>query len=206
MRSTDEAGDGTDHDDPYREVDDLDWIASTVDEVDSSYIERDGVLADNDVEDLPDVPPEELPLREAARDLVRDTPEGRALEEKLEAFDKLDDTAKKKTAPKIRKDIADIVARAVTEEHQRRELLDALASFRNDRTLAASEPSTRQEQHPLVAQLLDVVEDILAELGKEMLIEALLPGAHVLLPPTDFVDSVFTAVTTFEIAEHATWP
>lgn len=130
---------------------------------------------------------------------MRGTPEGHALAEELEAFDKLDDTAKEKAAPEIRKDIADIVARAVTEEHQRRALLDALANFRNDQALAASEPP--EEQHLLVAQLLDLVEDILAELGKEMLFEALLPGAHVLLPPTDFVDSLFTAATMLEVAE-----
>lgn len=121
--------------------------------------------------------PDASPLLDAARDLVKDTPEGRALKEKLEAFDKLDDAAKEKAGPDIRKDIADIVARAVTEEHQRRELLNALSNFRNDQILAVSEPSEGQEQHQLVAQLVDVVEDVLAELGKETLIEALLPGA-----------------------------
>jgi hypothetical protein len=145
---------------------------------------------------------EVLPLREAARRLVRDTREGRALEAKLDAFDTLDDAARMKAAPGIRKDLADIVARAVTEEHQRRALLDALATVRNDPALAASGPAQRQEQHPVVPQLVDVVEDILAALGKEMLIEALLPGAHVLLPPSDFVDSLFTAVTLLEIAHH----
>jgi hypothetical protein len=147
---------------------------------------------------------EVLPLREAALALVEDTPEGRALAEKLDAFDDLDDRAKNKAAPGIRKDIADIVARAATEEHQRKALLEALANFRNDQTLPASEPSERREQHPCIPQLLDVVEDMLEALGKEMLIEALLPGAHILLPPTDFVDSVFTAVTMLEIADPAT--
>jgi hypothetical protein len=175
------------HDDPYREAGDPDRTDSNLPD---------------------DVPSAELPLREAARDLVKDTPEGRALKEKLEAFDKLDDTAKEKAAREIRKDLADIIARAVTEVHQRTALLDALSNFRNDQTLAASEPSEIQEQHPLAAQLLDIVEDVLAELGEEMLIEALLPGAHVLLPPTDFVDSLFTAVTMLEIAEieDPFWP
>jgi hypothetical protein len=164
-------------------------------------------------EGFPNVLSEEWPLHEAARDLVKGTPEGRALAEKLEAFDELDDTAKQKAASEIRKDIADIVARAVTEEHQRRELLYALTNFRADQTLAASEPSDRQEQHPFVAQLLDVAEDVLEELGKEMLVEAVLPGARLLLPPTDFVESIFTAVTMFEIAKEeelhrqpAIWP
>lgn len=153
--------------------------------------------------DHDDAPFEELLFREAALNLVRDTPEGRVLDEKLEAFDKLDDAAKKEAAQDIREDLANIVARAVTEEHHRRELIDALANFRDDRTVAASEPSEIQEQHPLVAQLLDVVEDMLVELGKEMLIEVLLPGAHILLPPTSFVESVFTAVAMFEIGGPA---
>jgi hypothetical protein len=156
--------------------------------------------------DHDDVPAGELPLREAALDLVRGTPEGRALDRKLEAFDKLGDAAKQKAARDIREDLADIIARAVTEEHHRRELMDALANFRNDQTRAASEPSEIQEQHPLVAQVLDVAEDILVELGKELLLEALLPGAHIFLPPTDFVDSVFTAVELFEISDPAAWP
>lgn len=142
------------------------------------------------------------PLREAARDLVKNTPEGHALEVKLEAFETLDGPARRKLAPEIGKDIADIVARAVTAEHHRRQWLDALANFRNDQTLVAYEPSERSRQHMLVGQLLDVVEDVLAVLGKEMLIEALLPGAHVLLPPTSFVDSVFTAVTMVEMEAH----
>jgi len=153
------------------------------------------------------VPSEELPLREAALDLVKGTPEGRALDRKLESFDKLGDAAKQKAARDIREDLADIIARAVTEEHHRRELMDALANFRNDRTRAASEPAEIQEQHPLVAQVLEVAEDILVELGKEMLLEALLPGAHIILPPTDFVDSVFTSVEMWEVAHHpADWP
>jgi hypothetical protein len=147
---------------------------------------------------------EVLPLREAALALVQDTPEGQALAEKLDALDDLDDRTRKKAAAGIRKDIADIVARAVTEAHQRKALLEALANFRNDQTLAASPPSERREQHPGIPQLLDVVEDMLEALGKEMLIEALLPGAHILLPPTDFVDSVVTAVTMLEIADPAT--
>lgn len=155
--------------------------------------------------DHDDVPSEELPLREAALNLVKDTPEGRALGIKLETFDKLDHTAKREATRAIREDLADIVARAVTEEHHRRELMDALASFRNDQTRAASEPSEVQEQHPLVAQVLDVAEDILVELGKEILLEALLPGAHILVPPTDFVDSVFTAAEMFEIAGPPDW-
>ena len=146
---------------------------------------------------------EVLPLREAALVLVKDTPEGRALAEKLDVFDTLDDRAKKKAAPGIREDIADIVARAVTEEHQRRALLDALANFRDDQTLPALEPPERQEQHPCIPDLLDVVQDVLEALGKEALIEVLLPGAHILLPPTDFVDSVFTAATLLEIADPA---
>src|SRR5262245_28536237 len=97
---------------------------------------------------------QELPLREAALDLVRDTPEGRALNAKPEAFDRLDDTAKMKVARDVQEDIADIIARAVTEEQQRRQFLDALTNFRNDQTLAASEPAEIQEQHPLVAHLL----------------------------------------------------
>lgn len=157
--------------------------------------------------DRDDLPPGELPLREAALDLVKDSPEGRALRRKLEVFDMLDDTAKQKAARDIREDIADIVARAVTEAHNRTAMLDALADFRNDQTLAASEPSEIQEQHPLVAQVVDLAEDILAELGREMLIEALLPGAHLLLPPTDFVDSLFTAVEMVEAADDpADWP
>jgi hypothetical protein len=143
-------------------------------------------------------------------ELVRDTPEGRALKSKLNAFDQLDDAAKRKSARDIREDLADIVARAITEEHYRTEMLNALVNFRNDQTVAASEPGERQEQHPLVAQALDVVEHVLAELGREMLIEALLPGAHVFLPPIDFVDSLFTAVELFEVAEDPAaspwWP
>jgi len=144
--------------------------------------------------------PDASPLLEAARDLVQNTPEGHALEGKLEAFDKLEDSAKERAAPGIHKDIADIVARAVTEAHHRTELLNALATFRNDQTLAASGPAEREVQHPFVAELVDVVEGVLAELGKEMLIEVVLPGAHVLLPPTDFVESLFTAVEMIEIA------
>jgi hypothetical protein len=157
-----------------------------------------------------DAAPEELPLRQAALDLAKDSPEGRALRRKLEAFDKLDDMAKKKAARDIREDIADIVAQAVTEEHHRTQMLDALVHFRNDQTLAGSDPSEIQQQHPLVAQIVDIAQEILAELGKEMLIEAMLPGAHLLLPPSDFVDSLFTAVEMFEIAEDPAaspwWP
>jgi hypothetical protein len=152
---------------------------------------------------------EELPLRDAARKLAKDTPEGRTLEEKLEAFDKADETARKKDAPKIRKDIADIVACVVTEANHRREFLDALtklrndpqlAECRNDPQLAASTLDERRQRHPLVEQIRELVRTVLAELGKEMLIEALCPGLHLLLPPTDFVASVFTALQMLEIA------
>jgi hypothetical protein len=142
-------------------------------------------------------------LHEAASELVRDTPEGRALEQKLEAFGRLDDTARKRAARDIQEDIANIVARAVTEEHQRTQMLNALANFRNDQTVAVSTPSEIQEQHPLVVRLLQIVEEVLEEVGKEMLIEAVLPGAHILIPPKDFVESVFTTVEMFEIAQPA---
>ncbi|MFI6236628.1 hypothetical protein ACIBD9_23970 [Micromonospora sp. NPDC050784] len=151
--------------------------------------------------DPDDLPLEELPLRQAALDLVKDSPEGRSLKRKLEAFDELDDLAKEKAAQDIREDIANIVARAVTEEHHRTEMLDALVNFRNDPSVVASEPPGMRDQHPLVAEVLDVAQDILAELGKEALVEVLLPGAHLLLPPKDFVESLFTAVEMLEVAE-----
>ncbi|MFC6019987.1 hypothetical protein ACFP2T_27800 [Plantactinospora solaniradicis] len=156
--------------------------------------------------DRDDRPLEELPLRQAALDMVKDSPEGRSLKRKLEAFDELDDLAKKKAAQDIREDIAGIVACAITEEHHRTEMLDALVNFRNDPSVATSDPSEMQDQHPLVAGVLDIAQDILAELGKEALIEALLPGAHLLLPPNDFVKSLFTAVEMLEIAEDPTDP
>ncbi|MEJ3745604.1 hypothetical protein WEI85_20220 [Actinomycetes bacterium KLBMP 9797] len=87
-------------------------------------------------EGFPNVLPEEWPLRESRTESRERHARGEALAEKLEAFDKLDDTPKEKAASEIRNDIADIVARAVTEEHQRKELLDALANFRTDQTLA----------------------------------------------------------------------
>ncbi|MEH1101882.1 hypothetical protein [Micromonospora sp. CPCC 205561] len=157
-----------------------------------------------------DLPLDELPLRQAALDLVKDTPEGRALRRKLEAFDELDETAKKKAARDIRGDIADIVARAVTEEHHRTQMMDALINYRNDSSAAAPDPAEIRDQHPLVAGALDIAQEILVELGKEALIEALLPGAHLLLPPDDFVESLFTAAEMIEIAEDPSdspwWP
>jgi hypothetical protein len=156
-----------------------------------------------------DIPPDGLRLRAAALDLVRDTAEGRALNAKLDAFDTLDDAAKKKDVQDIQEDLADIVARAVTEDNHRKAFLDALINFRNDQALTDSEPADIEQKHPLAAELLDVAQDILVELGKEMLIEAVLPGVHILLPPTDFVDSLFTAVEILEIAEEDdpwTWP
>jgi hypothetical protein len=156
-----------------------------------------------------DIPPDGLRLRAAALDLVKDTAEGHALTAKLDAFDALDDAAKKKAALDIQEDLADIVARAVTEDNYRKAFLDALISFRNDQTLTDSEPAEIEQKHPLAAELLDVAQDILVELGKEMLIEAVLPGVHILLPPTDFVDSLFTAVELLEIVEENdpwTWP
>ncbi|MEU6024195.1 hypothetical protein ACGFIK_14415 [Micromonospora sp. NPDC048871] len=145
--------------------------------------------------------PEEFPLRQAALDLVEDSPEGRSLRRKLDAFDELDEPAKKKAAQDIREDIADIVARAITEEHHRTLMLDALVTFRNDPNLSPSDPAEIADRHPVVAQTLDIAQDILVELGKEMLIEALFPGAHLLLPPHDFVESLFTAVEMLEVAE-----
>ncbi|MEW2476586.1 hypothetical protein AB0875_22635 [Micromonospora gifhornensis] len=154
--------------------------------------------------------PEEFPLRQAALDLVKDNPEGRSLKRKLDAFDELDETAKKKAAQDIREDIAGIVARAVTEEHHRTQMLDALVTFRNNPRFAASDPAEIADQHPVVAQTLDIAQDILVELGKEMLIEALFPGAHLLVPPHDFVDSLCTAVEMLEVAEDPAeslwWP
>ncbi|MCX4390139.1 hypothetical protein OG777_24910 [Micromonospora peucetia] len=168
-------------------------------------IDQSGVAMDHD-----DLPLEEWPLRQAARDLAKDSPEGRSLKRRLEAFDDLDDVAKKNSAQDIRKDIADIVARAVTEEHHRTEMLDALIAFRNQPGVAESDPAEIQDQHPLVAGLLDVAQDIITELGKEALIETLLPGAHLILPPNDFVESLFTAVELLEIAEDPAdspwWP
>lgn len=151
--------------------------------------------------DHDDLPPEELPLRQAALDLVKDSPEGSSLKRKLEAFDDLDGPAKVKAARDIREDIADVVARAVTEEHHRTEMLNALINFRNDADVTASDPAELPDQHPLVAATLDIAQDILAELGKEALIEAVLPGAHLLLPPNDLIDSLFTAVQMRKIAE-----
>lgn len=171
------------------------------------------MLVDDESDGLPeDDSLDMLPLREAALDLARDSREGRALKAKLEAFDRLDNARKKLAAAEIRHDIANIIARAVTEEHQRRQLLDALATYRNSQAPAVATPSDVEDQPRVVADLVDVAKDILAALGKEMLIEAVLPGAHLLTPPTDLMDSILTAVQMINIARHpvdppfATWP
>ncbi|MGW0502983.1 hypothetical protein [Micromonospora sp. NPDC003241] len=150
---------------------------------------------------------EEFPLRQAALHLVKESPEGRALKRRLEAFDDLDDPAKEKAAAEIREVIAGIVARAVTEEHHRAEMLNAFVHSRRGSDAIVSDPGT-EDQHPIVTHVLEVAEDILAELGKEMLIEAILPGAHLVIPPDDFVRSLFTAVEMIEIQEdpfHRPW-
>ncbi|MEU4565391.1 hypothetical protein [Micromonospora sp. NPDC023956] len=156
--------------------------------------------------DHADLPPDVLPLRQAALDLAKNSPEGRSLRRKLEAFDQLDETAKQKAARDIREDIADIVALAVTEEHHRTEMLDALVNYRSDPGITASDPSETQDQHPLVAGILDIAQDILEELGKEALIEVLLPGAHIIIPPNDFIDSLFAAAQMLKIAEDPVDP
>jgi len=53
----------------------------------------------------------------------------------------------------------------------------------------------------VAADLVEVAEDILAAQGKEMSIEAVLPGAHLLVPPTDLVDSILTAVQMLDTAK-----
>src|SRR5687767_11630121 len=156
-----------DHDDRYSEADDARGARETVDPLDAEYRDHDAVTADDSPydDDPDDVLPEGWPLRDAARELARGTPDGRALAAKLEVFDNLDEDARAKLAPQLRQDIANIVARAITEANQRTEFEDALITWREAGPVGSDSPEWRT-RHPLVAELLDVAVEVLAELGK----------------------------------------
>jgi hypothetical protein len=138
-----------------------------------------------------------LLLHAAARLLANNTPEGQTLKAKLDDFDNLDDEAKKRAVPKIVEDLANIVARAITETNQRREFEEALLTWKNP-TLATCEPPARRER--ILAKLRDIAKEVLAELGKEMFFKAVF-GVPGLLPPNSFVEAVFSALTLWEITE-----
>jgi hypothetical protein len=165
-----------------------------------AFSNHDGVTADDCSEpDADDLPPDSWPLLDAARSFVRGTAAGEALNAKLEAFDRLGDEAKARAAPQIRADIATVVARVITADHQRQQFEEALREWR-----AApddSEVPGWQERHPLIVRLLELAEEILSELGKEMLFKMLF-GAPVPLPPTDFVEAVFSLLTMWEATKH----
>jgi hypothetical protein len=125
-------------------------------------------------------------------------------------WDELDDDVKT-TAIAIWKKAAEVVARAATELNQRREFSAALATWHNDPTRKVSSEAEVRRVNPLVAQVWDamkelakdVLGDAMIEIAQAMLIEMLLPGAHLITPPDGLLAAIFTAGAFGELANGA---
>ncbi|AVT40195.1 hypothetical protein C6W10_31325 [Plantactinospora sp. BB1] len=148
-------------------------------------------------------------LLEVARRISEQKPQERQLlTDRLEAFGDLkDEQARREASQEIFTVAANIVGRAITEQSHQTELLNALANSNLDLNRTAPSPEDMDEWHRDITQTLkqltkisDLPSEVLAKIGEEMVIEFLFPRAHVIIPPTDPVGAVFTAMTLLKMA------
>jgi hypothetical protein len=154
---------------------------------------------------------ETSPLLEAAIRISKRRPgERQLLKERLAGFERLrGEEAKREAAQEIWTLAADIVARAVTAETHRTEIADALSTWAPGSDQAASSPDAIGEWHRDITQFIrelvkyvkDVPLELLAKIGEEMLLGMLFPGSHLIVPPTDLVEAIFTALTLWKMTE-----
>jgi hypothetical protein len=193
-------------------VEAVDELGSAGEEVDPAADGGSEIVADNNIPDLDDDPRGWL-LLDAARRISEDKPqERRLLRDRFAKFDTLSEAGKQEAAQEILTVAADIVARAITEQSHRTEFLEALANWDVDLNRAAPSPDELSEWHRDITQVLktlakfgrDLTPEVIAKIGEEMLIEMLFPGVHLIIPPTDLVGAVFTAMALLKLArgEH----
>jgi hypothetical protein len=174
----------------------------------------------------PSEPAEKTPLREAAPRTAMPA-EHESLKRGIEDVGKLIDDSgpfadadakeaaaraiwKNAITRKLWKDGADDIARTITAANQARAYRAGLYDWLDDRLIdrTRSTPDEVRERRPLAAQFLDAMAelvkdlagDVPMEVAKEMLIEMLFPGIHLVFPPTGLVDAILTACTLLEIA------
>jgi hypothetical protein len=148
------------------------------------------------------VRPEALPLVGAAQNLI--TPNDREFfkEQSEILIESKDEARKQEAAQEIWTRAATIVAQSVTVENQRRALRDGLLQWVNtDLQPEQGRDDASRTRRRLVDWFRDFLKEILKALAKEALLELLLPGAHLVLPPTGFVDAIFAACKLLEIAD-----
>ena len=114
-----------------------------------------------------------------------------------------DERARQRTAQEIWTRAATIVARSVTLENERQALREGLLQWLNNDVQPERQTDEAPKQRWLVDWFLDMLGEILKALVKEALVELLLPGAHLIVPPTGLVDAIFTACKLLEITEAA---
>jgi hypothetical protein len=140
---------------------------------------------------------QDSPLLKAALELEKDTPAGRDLTGKLEAFDQLEGAERETAEQEIWQAAADIVGRVLTEQNLLLAYRAGLIRWWEDPVREVSTEEEVRERHPLVAWVWDTMREQathgLEEAVQVAVIEILFPGAHLILPPTNLVAALFTA-------------
>jgi hypothetical protein len=97
-----------------------------------------------------------------------------------------------------------IVVPSVTLDNQRQALHEGLLQWLNHEIQPARRPGEASKKQPwIVGWFFDTLREVVIALAKEALIELLLPGVHLIIPPTGIVEAVLAACTMLEIAEAA---
>ncbi|MBN1173643.1 MAG: hypothetical protein JXA67_15845 [Micromonosporaceae bacterium] len=131
-----------------------------------------------------------------------------AIKQRIRGLGRLDTEARMTAAQDIRASAISMLDDVLQTQGRRDAYREAFSGWTNDPERGTiGDRQQLHQHHPLVARFLDALDDllvdILVEVAKEMLFEMLLPGIHIIIPPTDFVGSVFTALTMMKIADGA---
>jgi len=97
-----------------------------------------------------------------------------------------------------------IVVPSVTLDNQQQALREGLLQWlTNDIQPAGRTGEASRKQPWIVGWFFDLLREVVIALAKEALIELLMPGFHLIIPPTGLVDAIFAACRMLEIADAA---
>ncbi|MEJ3747798.1 hypothetical protein WEI85_31455 [Actinomycetes bacterium KLBMP 9797] len=136
------------------------------------------------------------------------------IREQLKKFVRSKDQEKRQEAArKIRIRAATVIANAIASDITERNRWRAyrqdpyafLRDSPSDQAPTDQAPTGPEEKEPrtFAERLVDAMEELIAVVVKEVLIELAMPGAHIILPPTGLFDAIFTAGALLEAADHA---
>ncbi|GLH98810.1 hypothetical protein [Phytohabitans aurantiacus] len=161
--------------------------------------------------DGPSVPPHHRAGAPSILDAAREHMRGDDREFIKEQFEKLvasaDEKDRQDAAKRIRIRVATVLANTIasdiTERNRWRAYREDPYAFLPDSLTDQDPAGGKKERRTFADRFVAAMEELIAVLVKEALIELAMPGVHLIMPPTGLFDAILTAGALLEAADHA---